>query len=175
MARIIKLSIASLLLLIFATYGFSGNRYFIAGQGDVNYNITTHHISKFYAWSAINIQNGRLKNHRAWKHIKKKYKYKIRPIRFLYDPRYLNYIGKRFEKRENVTVNIINNGNGDIKEKSKKSNPKKYQPISPPHILNVNDTFSDKSKKHLKSTINQDGIILIRGTNVSETRVPSSQ
>ena len=161
MDRVAKISIIALFLLLFASSGFSGglnygsghfgNRQIIPSNQKFNFPTTSYghtpkHILKFYNPS----------------------KNRKNPYRFIYNPRFVSYGVDQSEKTGKVEVNVnVIEGNG---AKSNKHPVKKDKPISQPHIVTLPDIDPNESNKHLKSAKRPAGLILIRGTQVSETR-----
>lgn len=156
-----KLSIITVFLLIFASPGFSGGLNFGSGHFGNHQMMPPHHKFNYSTKSYGLIKKHNLKFRRPWKHVK-------HPYRFIYDPRFVFYGGKQPEKIEKVEVNlkIISNE----KDEPDESLVKKNRPVSPPHIVTLPDIAPKESDKHLKSNKNTESVILIRGTQVSETK-----
>jgi hypothetical protein len=145
---------------------------FISGCKNTTNIISPSYTSQFLAKSPIQIQKGRLKNRKLWKNTVKKSVNKKYPLRLIYDPRFLYYGGKKLEMTENVTVNFI-----IARDKDKAINPEesafeKQRPISPPHMIKIEDIFPQRSdNKNLISNKDPGTVVLIRGTTVSEISV----
>jgi len=162
MVQAAKLSIITLFFLIFASTGLSGGLNF--GSGHIGYQqvMASHHKFGFPNKSNGRIQKHGLKFHRLWKHSKY-------PYRFIYDPRFVSYVGKQSDKigKLDINVNIIDDQGGEPNEHT----TKKDKPISSPHIVTLHGIAPDDNK--LNSSKSPGGIIIIRGTNISEVQTAS--
>ena len=164
MVQAAKLSIIALFFLIFTSHGFSGGLNFGSGRIGYQQTMPPQHKFGYPTRSYGQIQKHGLKFHRPWKH--RKY-----PYRFIYDPRFVSYVGKQSEKIEKVevNVNIIGDQGGEPKEHS----VKKDKLISSPHIVTLHDIAPDVSDNKLKSSKRPGSVILIRGTHISEVQTAS--
>jgi hypothetical protein len=164
MVQAAKISIIALFILIFASHGFSGGLNY--GSGHIGYQQTMPPQHKFgYPTRSFgHIQKHGLKFYRPLKH--RKY-----PNRFIYDPRFVSYVGKQSEKIEKVGVNVIIIG--DQGGEPNEHTVKKDKLISSPHIVTLHDVAPDESDNQLKSSKRPGSIILIRGTHISEVQTAS--
>jgi hypothetical protein len=162
MAQAAKLSIITLFFLIFTSTGFSGGLNFGSGHIGYQQKMAPHYKFGFPIRSNGRIQKHGLKSHRLWKH--RKY-----PYRFLYDPRFVYYLGKQSEKigKIDVNVNII----GDQGSEPNEHTVKMDKLISSPHIVTLHDIAPDD--KQLNSSKRPGSVILIRGTHINEVQTAS--
>jgi hypothetical protein len=166
------ISIGSLILIIFASSGFSDGMNYISGCKNTT-NIISSSYTQFSATSPVQIQKERMKNRKLWKNTVKKSVNKKYPLRLLYDPRFLYYGGKRLEMTENLTVNFIIARDNDKEIKSDESTTEKRRRVSPPHMIKIEDIFPQRTEnKNLIATKAPGTVILIRGTTVNEISVP---
>jgi len=162
MVQTAKFLMIALFFLIFTSTGFSGGLNFRSRHVGYQQKMAPHHKSGFPTRSYGRIQKHGLKFHRLWKHSKYSY-------RFIYDPRFVSYVGKQSEKigKVEVNVNIIDDQGGEPNEHT----TQKDKPISSPHIVTLHDIAPDD--KNLNSSKSPGGIILIRGTHISEVQTAS--
>jgi hypothetical protein len=162
MVQTAKFLMIALFFLIFTSTGFSGGLNFRSRHVGYQQKMAPHHKSGFPTRSYGRIQKHGLKFHRLWKHSKYSY-------RFIYDPRFVSYVGKQSEKigKVEVNVNIIDDQGGEPNEHT----TQKDKPISSPHIVTLHDIAPDDNK--LNSSKSPGGIIIIRGTNISEVQTAS--
>jgi len=148
--------------LIFTSTGFSGGLNFGSGHIGYQQKMAPHYKFGFPIRSNGRIQKHGLKSHRLWKH--RKY-----PYRFLYDPRFVYYLGKQSEKigKIDVNVNII----GDQGSEPNEHTVKMDKLISSPHIVTLHDIAPDD--KQLNSSKRPGSVILIRGTHINEVQTAS--
>jgi len=162
MVQTVKFLMIALFFLIFASTGFSGGLNFGSRHIGYQQKMAPHHKFGFPIRSNGRIQKHGLKFHRLWKHSKY-------PYRFIYDPGFVSYAGKQSEKigKLEVNVNIIDDQGGEPNEHT----VKKDKLISSPHIVTLHGIAPDDKK--LNSSKSPGGIIIIRGTNISEVQTAS--
>jgi hypothetical protein len=168
MVQVTKLLIITLFPFIFASPGFSGGLNFGSGRFGNHQMMPPHHKFNYSTKSYGLIKKHNLKFRRTLKHNAKKQKH---PYRFIYDPRYFYYGWEQSEKNRKVEVNV--NIISDKKEESNEHPVKKDHAVSPPHIVTLSDIAPNGSDTHLRSAKNPESVILIHGTRVSETKLPS--
>lgn len=157
-----KLSIIALFFLIFTSTGFSDGLNFGFGHVGYQQKLAPHHKFGFPIRSNGRIQKHGLKFHRPWIH--RKY-----PYRFIYDPRFVSYVGKQSEKIGNIEVNV--NIIGDQGVEPNRHTVKKDKLISSPHIVTFHDIATDD---YQSNAFKRPGsVILIRGTHISEVQTAS--
>jgi hypothetical protein len=157
-----KLSVIALYFLIFTSTGFAGGLNFGSGLVGYQQKMTPHYKFGFSIRSNGRIQKHGLKIHSLWKHSKY-------PYRFIYDPRFVSYVGKQSEEigKIEVNVNIIDDQGGEPNEHT----VKKDKLFSSPHIVTLHDIAPDDNQ--LNSFKRPGGVILIRGTHISEIQTAS--
>ena len=162
MVQTAKFLMIALFFLIFTSTGFSGGLNFGSGHIGYQQKMMPHHKFGFPIRSNGRIQKNGLKFHRLWKHSKYSY-------RFIYDPRFVSYVGKQSEKigKLEVNVNIIDDQGGEPNEHT----TQKDKPISSPHIVTLHDIAPDDNQ--LNSSKRPGGFILIRGIHISEVQTAS--
>jgi CxxC motif-containing protein len=161
MVQVSKLSIIALFFLVFVSPGFSGGLNFRTGYFGNQHIMQPHYKFGYPAIWYGHIPKHILKHHRPWKHPKN-------PYRLIYDPRSVSYGFDQSEKTQKVEVNI-----NVIEEKGTQPNEhhvKKDKPIPKPHIVTLPDIDPAEIDRYIKSAKRPSGVILIRGTHVSETR-----
>jgi len=153
MARAATISIILFIIFVVAPPGFSGSIGVGNGQVGNSHKLTPHHRFKYLSPAQGHFRNNESKFGTIKKHLK-------HPSRFIYDPRLMFYGGRQPEKTEKVevTLKIINSEKDELGEHP----TKKERPISPPHMVTLPDVASDES--------DSESVILIRGTQVSETQ-----
>jgi hypothetical protein len=162
MVQTAKFLMIALFFLIFTSTGFSGGLNFGSRHIGYQQKMAPHHKFGFPIRSNGRIQKHGMKFHRLWKH--RKY-----PYRFIYDPRFVSYVAKQSEKIANVEVNV--NIVGDQGGEPNEHMSKKIKPISSPHIVTLNDIAPVDNQ--LNSYKRPGGVILIRGTHISEVQTAS--
>ena len=162
MVQTAKFLMIALCFLIFTSTGFSGGLNSRSSHVGYQQKMAPHHKSGFPTRSNGRIQKHGMKFHRLWKH--RKY-----PYRFIYDPRFVSYAGKQSEKigKVKVNVNIIGDQGGEANEHT----VKKDKLFSSPHIVTLHDIAPDDNQ--LNSSKRPGGVILIRGTHISEVHTAS--
>lgn len=85
---------------------------------------------------------------------------------YVYSPHYASY---GIEEEKNTEIYIVN----DKKDEQAEATVNQDKPISPPHIVNLEDIEPTKSSKKIKASNKQENVILIHGTKEIETKILS--
>ena len=153
MARAATISIILFLIFVAVPSGFSGGIGVGTGQVGNFHKLTPHHRFQYLSPAQSHFRNNESKFGTVKKHPK-------HPPRFIFNPRLMFYGGRQPEKTEKleVTLKIINS------EKNEPAEPpfKKERPVLPPHMVTLPGLAPDES--------DSESVILIRGTQVSETQ-----